>query len=143
MGIRDAWVTDLGRLTELDHVTRTDPERLACIRRSIEQGSCIVCTESEEILGYGVLEYSFYGMGFVAMLYVNSQHRRQGVGSQLMRELEKRCRTSKIFTSTNLSNLPMQSLLRTLAYRESGIIFNLDPGDPELVYLKVLRADTS
>lgn len=143
MKIREAQGTDLVRLVELDQVARTDPERIAVLRCSIEQGSCIVCTESEEILGYGVLEYSFYGMGFVTILYVDLQYRRQGAGTQLMHAMENRCKTAKIFTSTNLSNLPMQSLLRTLAYQESGIIFNLDPGDPELVYLKVLRADAS
>lgn len=58
-----------------------------------------------------------------------------------MQALERRCATPKLFTSTNVSNLPMQALLRKLGYHESGIIFNLDPGDPELVYWKVLRAN--
>jgi ribosomal protein S18 acetylase RimI-like enzyme len=134
---------DLGRLVELDEVTRRDEGRIDFIRRAIEQGNCVVCTENETILGYGVLEYSFFGMGFVALLYVSSQLCRQGVGSQLMRAMENRCKTPKLFTSTNLSNLPMQSLLRGLAYQESGIIFNLDPGDPELVYCKALRKDAA
>jgi hypothetical protein len=33
----------------------------------------------------------------------------------------------------------MQSLLAKLGYVPSGIIYNLDEGDPELVYFKQLR----
>ena len=48
------------------------------------------------------------------------------------------CRTPKLFTSINLSNLGMQSLLAKSGYELSGVIHNLDEGDPELVYLKRL-----
>lgn len=30
----------------------------------------------------------------------------------------------------------MQNLLKKLGYERSGIIHNLDPGDPELIYFK-------
>jgi len=49
------------------------------------------------------------------------------------------CRTPKLFTSTNQSNVPMQGLLATLEFARSGLIENLDDGDPELVYFKRLR----
>jgi len=139
MKIREAHATDLDRLVEMDAVVQRDGRRIDFIRRSIEQGHCLVCTDNEAILGYGVLDYSFYATGFVALLYVEAQYRRQGAGTHLMQAMESRCETPKLFTSTNLSNLPMQSLLQKLAYQESGIIFNLDPGDPELVYCKALR----
>jgi hypothetical protein len=35
-----------------------------------------------------------------------------------------------LFASTNESNVPMQALLDSLGYVQSGIINNLDPGDP-------------
>ena len=53
-----------------------------------------------------------------------------------MRHMESLCRTPKLFTSTNLSNLRMQSLLAKLDYELSGVIHNLDEGDPEIVYFK-------
>jgi hypothetical protein len=33
----------------------------------------------------------------------------------------------------------MQRVLENLSYERSGVIYNLDPGDPELVYFKNLR----
>ena len=73
------------------------------------------------------------------MLYVHVDHRRSGTGAALLRHMESLCQTPKLFTSTNLSNLPMQSLLGKLEYELSGVIHNLDEGDPELVYFKRLR----
>lgn len=46
--------------------------------------------------------------------------------------------SQRMFTSTNQSNLKMQSLLAKLGYEPSGVIHNLDEGDPELVYFCLL-----
>jgi L-asparagine transporter-like permease len=62
------------------------------------------------------------------------------VARALLRALEHRCATPKLFTSTNVSNLPMQALLATSGFVLSGIVHNLDPGDPELVYVRFLGA---
>jgi ribosomal protein S18 acetylase RimI-like enzyme len=90
-----------------------------------------VCTEAGRIFGYSVLEYAFYENGFISMLYVAVDQRRQGIGSALLRAMEEHCTTPKLFTPTNQTNVPMQSLLQKLGYVESGIIVNLDPGDLE------------
>ena len=60
-----------------------------------------------------------------------------------MQHLESECKTPKIFTSTNLSNLAMQALLVKLRYKLSGTIHNLDPDDPELVYMKERAVTTN
>ena len=70
------------------------------------------------------------------MLMVKEDFRRRGIGSELVKYVEDRCKEEKLFTSTNQSNKPMQSLLKKLKYQRSGIIYNLDPGDPELIYFK-------
>jgi len=53
--------------------------------------------------------------------------------------MESLCRTKKLFTSTNLSNLPMHALLEKVGYKLSGVIDNLDPDDPEVVYFRSLE----
>jgi len=52
----------------------------------------------------------------------------------LLRHLISICRTPKLFSSTNRSNLPMQALLLKTGFAESGIVYNLDAGDPEVIY---------
>src|SRR3990172_5792197 len=75
------------------------------------------------------------------MVYVDREFRRRGIGSALVRHMEQSCKTAKLFTSTNRSNKPMQALLDKLGYQPSGVIENLDEGDPELVYVKRVRID--
>ena len=134
--IRPATSKDVDVICMFDHVAQQESHRRAFIRRSIEAGFCSVAVTNEQIAGYAVLDYSFYEQGFVSMLYIHPQYRRQGAGVMLMTHLEALCQTAKLFTSTNLSNLPMQSLLARLGYILSGVIHHLDENDPESVYVK-------
>ncbi len=138
MRIRVARPADAEPVVGFDHVARADADRRAFIQESIEAERCFVCVEGDEVIGYGVLDYTFFRQGSVDMLYVHLDHRRKRAGSALMQHMETLCRTEKLWTSTNLSNLPMQSLLAKRGYKLSGVIHNLDPGDPELVYVKLL-----
>jgi GNAT superfamily N-acetyltransferase len=139
ISIRSAVESDLETLRSFDLIAREDEERGDFIRREVASGNCFVAVDHGEAIGYGVLSYSFYRNGCIDMLYVHSKHRRRGAGSALIRHMESLCRTVKLFTSTNQSNLQMQSLLAKSGYELTGVIHNLDEGDPELVYFKRLR----
>lgn len=108
------------------------------LERSIASSHCYVAIFNDSlIVGYAVLDYTFYAQAFISMLRVHTSYRRQGVGLTLMKYLEQpaQCTAKKIFTSTNLSNIAMQSLLAKLQYKLTGVINNLDDdNDPELVY---------
>lgn len=137
--------SDAESVISLDSLSETDPRRIPFIMRSISSGQCHIIEQLGQIVGYGVLEYSFYDCGFIAMVYIHPDFRRKGFGSELIKYFEALCRTEKLFTSTNQSNLPMQALLARLEYKRSGVIENLDESDPELVYFKRLvgKAESS
>ena len=141
ISIRQATENDTGSLCLLDQIARRgeEEERRRFIKKSVASGTCFVALRGDEIIGYGVLNYSFYDNGCIDMLYIDSKHRRCGAGTSLLRNMESICQTPKLFTSTNLSNLPMQSLLAKSGYVLSGVIHNLDEGDPEIVYFKPLK----
>jgi ribosomal protein S18 acetylase RimI-like enzyme len=134
--ITPAEESDAEAIASLDHMAQYDSRRAAFITRSIANRNCYVISVGRETIGYAVLEYSFYENGFISMLCVRQEYRRRGVGEKLMQHLEGLCRTPKLFTSTNLSNTAMQSLLAKLGYARSGVVENLDEGDPELIYFK-------
>jgi len=136
--IRPANESDVEALCSLDQIASCENDRREFIRRAVMSDTCFVAVAEEEVIGYGVLNYTFYCNGHVDMLYVHSGHRRHGAGEALLQHMESLCQTSKLFTSTNLSNLPMQALLAKLEYVLSGVIHNLDEGDPEIVYFKRL-----
>ena len=134
MEIRDAVPADRDPIIALDHLAESDPRRIQFIDRVLRSATCLVAERKGRVIAYAVLEYSFFDQGFVSMVYVAELERRQGVGTALMEALATCCKTAKLFTSTNESNQPMRQLLTRLGYVPSGVIQNLDPGDPELVY---------
>lgn len=142
MNIRLAIKSDLSALIELDHIAREDCEgRREFIADVIERGECHVACADEKIVGYIVLNYSFYGNGCIDMLYLNEEYRGKGIGGELIDHIEAICAKEKLFTSTNLSNLRMQKLMKKKNFMISGVIHNLDEGDPEIVYFKRLKKE--
>jgi GNAT superfamily N-acetyltransferase len=138
ISIRQAVEDDIAALCSLDLVARQDSERREFIRREVVSGNCFVAVTNEIVIGYAVLNHTFYYNGCIDMLYIHSDYRGCGAGAALLKHMESLCKTPKLFTSTNLSNLAMQSLLAKLGYVLSGVIHNLDEGDPEIVYFKRL-----
>jgi ribosomal protein S18 acetylase RimI-like enzyme len=134
--IRTALPPDYDAIVSIDDISQVKQNRRDFIRRTIEERSAYAAISGDSILGYGVLEYTFFESGYISILLVANMYRRNGVGSLLMRHMESICATEKLFTSTNLSNTPMQALLNKLGYEVSGFIDNLDEGDPELIYFK-------
>jgi ribosomal protein S18 acetylase RimI-like enzyme len=52
--------------------------------------------------------------------------------------MEKMCKTPKLFTSTNESNIIAQKTYEANGFVRTGYIENLDEGDPEIIYFKLL-----
>jgi GNAT superfamily N-acetyltransferase len=136
ISIRPALESDLESLCSFDLIARQSEERREFIGRSVASGNCYVAVADPEVIGYAVLNYTFYYQGCIDMLYVAGDQRRHGVGTALLAQMERLCQTPKLFTSTNLSNLPMQSLLARCGYALSGVIHNLDEGDPAIGWYK-------
>ncbi len=130
---------DIDPIYGFDQVAQREGSRRDVITRSIGAGACWVIVIAEQVVGYAVLEYSFFEQGFISLLYIHPDYRRRGAGLRLMQHLETVCQTEKLFTSTHLSNVPMQALLAKLDYLLSGVLHHLDEGDPELVCVKYIQ----
>ena len=122
----------------VDDMAVQEGSRRQHIREWVGAGRAIVAFIDNAVVGYAALEYTFFSNGFIAMLMVDAASRRQGVATALVKRLEEMCKTDKLFASTNESNKPMQALMQCMSYEPSGIVHNLDEGDPELFYVKRL-----
>lgn len=138
MKIRKATESDIAAIISVDHVAAHDENRKRHICEWVLGDSTILAVVDDAVVGYAVLEYTFFSQGFISMLIVAETSRRKGVGTALVSHLEKICKTTKLFTSTNKSNKSMQALMHSMSYEPSGIVHNLDKGDPELFYFKKL-----
>ncbi|MGN9788775.1 N-acetyltransferase family protein [Nonomuraea sp. ZG12] len=136
VSVRAGRAADATALVILDPVARSDGgDRRGSIERWCRDGSVLVADTPPGLVGYCVVEHTFFEQGFVTMLMVAESARGHGVGERLLRAAAASCRTAKLFTSTNLSNHPMQRLLQRVGWRPVGMVHGLDDGDPEVFYL--------
>ncbi|MFK0102019.1 GNAT family N-acetyltransferase [Streptomyces sp. NPDC091040] len=134
----DAVVVRPALAAEADALAGIDAGRRTRIEKWCREGVAYVARDaaSGTPLGYCVLEYTFFEQGFVTLLMVAPEARRRGVGQRLLEAVAAACTTPKLFTSTNVSNQPMQRLLQRAGWTPAGLLHGLDEGDPELFYLQ-------
>ncbi len=100
------------------------------------EGMMRVAVVDHRAAGYAIVSSWFFGAPFLALVYVDAEVRGRGVGDHLVADFEERHDSRKLFTSTNLSNAPMQRLLRRRGWIASGLLHGLDEGDPEIFFLR-------
>lgn len=129
---------DFEHICGLDETVHGRPARRKLIGDALGRGQISVARVDNEIRGFVISDESFFDQFYVRLLMVHQDFRRRGLATALMRAAELDCQTGKLFTSTNQSNIPMQRLCDRLGFVKSGYIENLDEGDPELIYVKML-----
>ena len=137
--IRIGLPDDLLSIFFADPMCQSVPDRAQMLGRALAQGECHVATESDRIVGFVIRDCGFFGQAFVPLIVVAVASRRAGIGTALLAEAESGCRRTKLFTTTNESNVAAQRLFEKCGYVPSGRIENLDDTDDELVYCKWLE----
>jgi GNAT superfamily N-acetyltransferase len=137
--IRVAGQADARRIGELDREWTPILDRAARFQRAASKSRLLVAEVEGELVGYAA-QGRFFGYDFLELLAVRPDKRRQGIATALIRAVEARSSSGKLFTSTNRSNTPMRGLCQRLGFQPSGVVENLDNDDPELVYYKRLEA---
>ena len=135
MQIRQAVREDYEALCAVDSVAAKCSERRSRIREWVVSSRCYVGADKNgALVAYGVLTDDFFDHAFIQIVVVSREHQRQGLGAAMVSHFISIARGSKLFSSTNLSNRPMQMLFAKLGFRISGYIDNLDDGDPEIIF---------
>lgn len=139
MWTRLATDSDLEDVARVDSVADDDAYRRALVSQAIAQESCWIAGRGDLTEGYLALSRRhFFGRDFVSLVVVEASARRRGLASALFQAAETSAATRQLFTSTNESNRPMRALLETRGYQKAGVVEHLDPGDPEIVFVKYL-----
>ena len=81
----------------------------------------------------------FFHQPFIEFVMVAEANRRRGYGRALVDHCVSLSPAAKVWTSTNESNGAMQALLAKAGFILSGRVDNLDPGDPELIFVHLPR----
>lgn len=127
---------DIGLLATIDPRFEIDPKLSAHIADLLGSGLSWAAFNGRRGVGFAVVTRHFYGFPFVDLLHVAEVARRRSAGSALMAHCEAAHDADRIFTSTNESNEPMRALLAKAGWLPAGVVHYLDPGDPELIFVK-------
>jgi len=135
--VRPAQISDSAALKALDSAVASDGARADAIDRWLKEDEVVLAEVDAVIVGYAVLaRRRFLDYDTLQMLVVEERYRGQRIGEMLLRHVQGLSLTDRFFATTNLSNYPMQRMLRRLGYIGCGFIDELDPGDPEIVFVK-------
>lgn len=139
MLVTKATISDLSKLSKIDGMVIGSEIRKPKIEQYILNEQCVVASINSEPVGFACYDSTFFECCFIQLVIVNPNFRRLGIAGALMRYIEEHSPTSKLFTSTNESNTIMQQVCLSLDFVRSGIIENLDDGDPEWIFFKQVR----
>jgi GNAT superfamily N-acetyltransferase len=136
IAIRPGTTADVEYMFALDALVPGKARNRAWYERALHNGETLVATLDGRFAGFAIYHRHFFERDFLSLLVVEPLCRRRGTASALIRAVETRSEGRDLFTSTNRSNSVMLAALQRWGFFPSGRIDNIDPGDPELVFLK-------
>ena len=131
MNIRKSTTGDLNHLTAI--AEDVNPET---IKNAIVQGRCWVFKDGDAPTGFAIIQPDFLGQPCVSFVYVDSEHRRKGIASRLVKHLEMAGGSDRLFASSPQSNAAMQGMFQKLGYEQCGSVHGIHTDDPELIFMR-------
>ena len=120
----------------LDKVEHIELKREEKITKAILGEECFIILANNRVVGFVIFDYRFFDQGWIELIILGEKYRGKGIGGQAIDLICKQCKTNKVFTSTNSSNIQMQKALSKVGFSFAGKINGLDDGDSELFYYK-------
>ena len=134
--LRPAWGADLANLGRIDpQLSQQAYGRKAA--RLLNQGRAWVADINGAPVAYALTSVDFFARPLVEMIFVTERFRRQGLGLALLMRCETAHQDDRMFVTIKVSDTPMLGLLGKAGFQGSGVIYNLNSDDPELVYVKL------
>ncbi|EOL46081.1 hypothetical protein RV11_GL001193 [Enterococcus phoeniculicola] len=132
--VTKATLADWSLLISLD--THLSKEK---IKEKIERQEIFLAKENNKIIGFLRFNYFWDELPFINLLFVEADHRKQGIGSALMNAFEQQMKElgySQILLSTQ-SDEEGQHFYRKLNYTDCGALL-LSKEPTELFFVKKL-----
>jgi GNAT superfamily N-acetyltransferase len=131
VAVRSATQTDYAAILA---ISKTTPwEKSDFLRQMLSRGCIDVAYDGVGIVGFNAWNREFFSHPLIWLVVVDPANRAGGIGSLLYAHTERACKGTRLYSSTNRSNVRMQRFHQLRGYRACGEI-DLDPGDPEVFY---------
>lgn len=143
ISLKKATIKDKALVVDLDYsldkVEHIELKREEKITKAILGEECFIILVDNKAVGFVIFDYRFFDQGWIELIIIDEEHRGKGIGGQTLDLICKQCKTNKVFTSTNNSNIQMQKALTKVGFSFAGKLNGLDDGDPELFYYKEIN----
>lgn len=136
LNVKKAETKNVDAIVAVDGGVIGNDSRRDFIKKAVAEERCLVATSENEIAGFLIYDTNFFECSFISLIIVSPSERRKGHATALMNYFVKISPTQKIFSSTNQSNQAMQKVFSANGFVKSGVVENLDEGDPEIIYFK-------
>ncbi|WP_394186081.1 GNAT family N-acetyltransferase [Metabacillus halosaccharovorans] len=123
-----AKIDDIEKIISIDSEVIGNTNRLSYLEKTIELGHCIIAKEDNDIVGYLTYDTSFFECAFISLVVISPSNRRKGFASLLLDNMVSNSPTTKVFSSTNRSNISMQRVFISNGFIQSGIVEDFDMG---------------
>lgn len=111
----------------------TEWEKSNFLARMLSRDAVDVACDGERIVGFNAWNREFFSRPLIWLVVVDPEYRGLGIGSLLFAHAEQACKGTRLYSSTNRSNIAMQHFHERRGYHVCGEL-DLDPGDPEVFY---------
>jgi len=145
VSLRKAIINDKVIAVELDYKLdkkeHIELKREQKIIKAILDEECFIILVDDKKIGFVIFDYRFFDKGWIELIIIDEEHKGKGIGGKVFDLICEHCKSDKIFTSTNSSNIQMQKALTKADFTFAGELNGLDEGDPERFYFKKLTYD--
>jgi ribosomal protein S18 acetylase RimI-like enzyme len=142
MQVVNAAKIDFESIVAIDKEMIGTDRRKEEIKEAINQNRCLIVYQKSDIAGFLIYHTSFFECCFISLIMVKRSYQRRGLASVLLAYMAKISPQIKLFSSANQSNAAMQKVFELNGFIKSGIVENLDEGDPEIIFFcKKRRVD--
>jgi len=141
--LRKATSKDIAVVVDFDYNLDKDEHiklnREEKITKAISNDECFLILVENQEVGFVIFDYRFFDQGWIELIIINEKYRGKGIGGKTFDLICEQCKSDKVFTSTNSSNIQMQRSLSKADFAFAGEINGLDDGDPERFYFKWVK----
>lgn len=135
--VAQAGASHLDAVVELHRLAFGDDCDVDRYRQIVERGECFVALVEDVPVGFAVHDTFLHGHGFLRIIGVHPDHRREGIAGALVEHLQQYCPTDRLFTATSEDNFAMRATAEALGFVLAGHVDGIDD-ERELIYLKRL-----
>jgi RimJ/RimL family protein N-acetyltransferase len=122
--LREAKIKDKSLVVALDYAHDKDEhiklKREEKIIKAISDEECFIILADNKEVGIIIFDYLFFDQGWIELIIIEEKYRGKGIGGRAIELICKKCKTNKVFTSTNSSNIQMQKVLTKIGFTFAG-----------------------